>query len=93
MSNDAPFPSGCWRTARCNGWPVELHARNHLSLTGKTRAYRVQLSGADSVHAVRDVTFDTVEILGERLAAGSGRFQVREHVEDARFSSAVASSR
>jgi hypothetical protein len=68
---------------------VENIRFRNVSVTGKAGGYRVQLSGADAAHAVRDVTFEKVEILGERLAAGSERLQVGEHVEGVRFSAAT----
>lgn len=68
---------------------VPGHVRNirfrNVSLTGNAGAYRVQLSGADADHAVGKVTFENVEILGERLSAGSERLQVGEHVEGVQF--------
>lgn len=75
---------------------VPGHVRNirfrNVSLTGKPGAYRVQLSGADADHAVRNVTFENVEILGERLAAGSERLQVGEHVEGVQFLGAAGNA-
>lgn len=68
---------------------VPGHVQNirfrNVTVTGKAGAYRVQLSGADADHAVRDVTFENVEILGDRLAAGSERLQTGPHVENVRF--------
>jgi hypothetical protein len=68
---------------------VPGHVRNirfrNVILTGKAGAYRVQLSGADADHAVREVNVENVEILGERLAAGSDRLQAGEHVEGVQF--------
>jgi hypothetical protein len=69
----------------------DIRFRN-VTLTGQAGAYRVQLSGADATHAVRDVTFENVEILGERLAADSERLKLGEHVEGVRFTGATASS-
>lgn len=69
---------------------VPGHVQNilfrNVTLTGQAGAYRVQLSGADADHAVRNVRFENVEILGERLAAGSDRLEVGEHVEGIGFS-------
>ena len=56
-----------------------------VTIAGQPGAYRVQLAGADALHAVRDVTLEDVEILGEKLAAGSPRLQVGEHVEGVRL--------
>jgi hypothetical protein len=68
---------------------VENIRFRNVNLTGKAGGYRVQLSGADAAHAVRDVTFENVEILGERLAADSERLQVGEQVEGVRFAGAT----
>ncbi len=57
----------------------------NVALTGQAGAYRVQLSGADAGHAVQDVTFENVTILGEPLAADSERLQLGDHVEGVKF--------
>ena len=53
---------------------VPGHVRNirfrNVNLTGTPGRYRVHLSGADATHAVRDVTFENVVVLGEPLTAG-----------------------
>lgn len=56
-----------------------------VTIAGQPGAYRVQLAGADALHAVRNVTLEDVGILGEKLAAGSPRLQVGEHVEGVRL--------
>ncbi|MCX6873291.1 MAG: glycosyl hydrolase family 28 protein [Verrucomicrobia bacterium] len=66
------------------GYVQNIRFRN-VALAGQTGAYFIQLSGADAAHAVRGVTFDNVEILGKRLALGSERLQVGEHVEGVCF--------
>ena len=56
-----------------------------MTVSGKPGAYRVQLQGADAQHAVRNVTFDNVTILGTQLEAGSDRVEVGPHAADIRF--------
>lgn len=74
---------------------VPGHVRNirfrNVSLTGKPGTHRVHLSGADAAHAVRDVTFENVVVLGESLTAGSARLQIGEHVEGAQFTDGAGS--
>ncbi|MEI7903525.1 MAG: hypothetical protein WCK89_25070 [bacterium] len=73
------------------GYVQNIRFRN-VTLAGQIGAYRVQLNGADAAHAVRGVTFDNVEILGKRLALGSERLQVGEHVEGVCFSGVTTNS-
>jgi hypothetical protein len=61
----------------------DVRFRN-LTLSGSPGRYRVQVSGADENHQVRDVSFENVEILGEKLGAESERFEKGEHVVNAR---------
>ncbi len=58
----------------------DVRFRN-VTVTGKPGAYRAQLSGADEQHQVRNVSLAGIEILGEKLTAGSERLQVGEHVQ------------
>ena len=58
----------------------------YVTLTGKPGAYRVQIAGADEKHDVRGVTFDDVEIISEKLRAGSDRLQVGKFVDGLQFS-------
>gem|GEM_PF-1094760 len=62
------------------GYIRNVRFRN-VALTGKAGAYRIQMSGTDETHDVRRVTFDNVEILGAKLAAGSERLQIGPHVD------------
>lgn len=56
-----------------------------IRVEGKAGAYGVRLEGPDERHGVDDVTFENVDILGERLAAGSERLTVGRFVENVRF--------
>jgi hypothetical protein len=58
-----------------------------LSVSGKPGSYRVQISGADEKHNVRDVSFQNVEILGATLGSASERLEMGQHVTDVRFES------
>ncbi len=57
----------------------------NLSVSGAPGAYRVQLSGADEDHAVQDVSFDHVQILGEMLEQKSSHVEVGPHVSGLHF--------
>jgi hypothetical protein len=57
----------------------------NLSVSGKPGPYRVQISGADDKHDVRDVSFQNVDILGSDLGKTSERLEVGPHVTDLRF--------
>jgi hypothetical protein len=52
-----------------------------VDLTGRTGRYRVQLSGADAEHDVRNVTFENVSILGKELTRTSPQVTIGDHVE------------
>jgi len=56
-----------------------------LSVTGKPGPYRVQISGADEKHDVRDVIFQGVEILGSALGSASERLEMGPHATGVRF--------
>ena len=58
-----------------------------LSVSGKPGPYRVQVSGADEKHDVRDILFQNVSILGSILESSSGCLELAEHVTDVRFDS------
>jgi hypothetical protein len=68
---------------------VPGHVRNvrfrDLSLSGKAGVYRVQVSGADEKHEVRDVSFQNVEILGATLSNTSERLEVGPNVTGLQF--------
>lgn len=52
-----------------------------LRLTGQPGAYRIQVSGADSEHDVRGVTFENISILGAKLMQNSPEVLLGPHVE------------
>ncbi len=56
-----------------------------VEVTGRPGPYRIQLAGADAQHSVRQVTFENVSILGDRLTRGSAALSLGSHVEDVRF--------
>lgn len=66
------------------GHVANIRFRN-VTITGQPVTYRVQLSGADEQHQVRGVTFENVEINGEKLKADSKFLQVGKYVEGVRF--------
>jgi hypothetical protein len=59
----------------------------HVTLTGQSGEYRVQISGADDVHDVRDVAFSSVSILGRSLSGESPNVQIGDHVRGLKFDS------
>jgi polygalacturonase len=71
---------------------VPGHIRNvsfqALTLTGGAGPYRVQISGADDRHEVRDVSFQNVEILGSPLDKASPRLELGDYATDVRFTTA-----
>ncbi len=52
-----------------------------VTVYGAPGAYRVQIHGADAEHNVRNITFDNVVILDEKLTGESGRLEIGSHVE------------
>jgi len=64
-----------------------------LNVAGKPGPYRVQISGADEKHDVRDVTFQGVEILGSILGKDSERLEMGQHATDVRFETQSQSGR
>jgi len=66
----------------------DVHFRE-VKVAGKPGPYRVQLSGADEQHNVRNVTFENVEIAGEKLSGGSERLEVGPQVSSVRFANQV----
>jgi hypothetical protein len=61
------------------GYVSDVHFRN-VVLAGNPGPYRIQISGADEQHDVRNVSFENVEITGVKLADGSKRLEVGAHV-------------
>jgi len=57
----------------------------NLQVTGQPGDYRVQVTGADDEHDLRDVNFENVTILGERLTRESLRTSLGAHAENIRF--------
>ena len=66
------------------GYVSDIHFRN-VALVGDPGAYLIQLRGADEQHDVRNVSFENVTIAGEKLADGSKRLEVGEHVSGVRI--------
>jgi len=66
------------------GYISDVHFRN-MVVTGAPGPYRIQISGADEQHDVRDVSFEKVEIIGEKLANGAKRVEVGPHVSGLRI--------
>ncbi len=61
------------------GYISNVRFRN-VVLDGSPGPYRIQISGADERHDVRDVSFENVEIAGEKLVKGSQRLEVGPYV-------------
>jgi hypothetical protein len=61
------------------GYVSDVHFRN-VVLAGDSGSYRIQISGADEQHDVRNVSFENVKLAGEKLADGSKRLEVGPHV-------------
>jgi hypothetical protein len=57
----------------------------NVEVYGTPGPYLIQLEGADNQHEVRDVTFDNVQVLGQRLKADSPNLKIGQHVEGVRF--------
>ena len=66
------------------GYIRDVPFRN-VEVAGRPGAYRVQLAGADAQHDVRNVTFDNVSILGNRLVRSSAVLSVGDNVDELRF--------
>ena len=66
------------------GYVADIHFRN-VVLEGKPGPYRIQVSGADEQHDVRDVSFENVSIAGVKLADGSKRLEIGPHVAGVRI--------
>jgi len=69
------------------GFVHDVHFKN-IRLEGQRGEYLVELVGADESHGVRDVTFENVTILGEKLGRDSKRLRIGPHVQGARFPAA-----
>jgi hypothetical protein len=74
------------------GYVSNVHFRK-LSVSGKPGPYRVQISGADEKHEVRDVSFQEVEILGSALGKDSERLEMGQHATDVRVETQSQSRR
>lgn len=57
----------------------------NVVVEGQPGEYRVQLQGADAEHEVRDVTFENVVVLGEKLTRDSSRLEIGQHVQGVEF--------
>jgi hypothetical protein len=66
------------------GYVRDVHFRN-VEVTGQPGAYKLQISGADDTHDVRDVSFEGVKILGTTLERDSSTVEVGGHVSDVQF--------
>jgi hypothetical protein len=60
----------------------------NVAITGDPGAYRIQLEGADAAHDVREVTFENVSVLGNKITRSSPALQVGPHVEGVQFEGA-----
>jgi len=67
------------------GYVSDIHFQN-VALTGSPGRYLIQLNGADEQHNVRNVSFENVEIAGDKLTEGSKRLEIGPHVSGLRFS-------
>ena len=56
-----------------------------LELTGQPGAYRIQISGADTEHDVRGVTFENFSILGAKLTRNSPGVILGRHIDGVQF--------
>lgn len=70
--------------AKVPGYISDVRFQN-VVLDGQPGPYRIQISGADEWHDVRNVSFENVRIAGEKLADGSKRLEVGPHVSGLRF--------
>ena len=66
------------------GYIQQVVVKN-LEVSGLPGAYRVQLAAADAGHTVRNVRFENVTVLGEKLTRTSPNVSVGEHVDDVQF--------
>jgi len=57
----------------------------NVTLEGKPGEYLVQIEGADVEHDVRDVSFESVSIMGSGLSERSGEVRIGEHTQDVHF--------
>ena len=71
------------------GYVRDIRFRN-VGIAGRLGPYRVQLSGADENHDVRNVTFQNVDILGAKLTATSERVELGQHVFGVQFENTIA---
>lgn len=58
---------------------------SNITVSGQPGMYHVQVSGADEKHTVQDVTFDHVEILGEKISATSEQLEEGPYTQRIRF--------
>ena len=66
------------------GFIRDVTFRN-IEVTGRPGPYRVQVAGADQQHDVRNVTFDNVLILGNRLKSNSAAVSLGRNIEGVQF--------
>jgi hypothetical protein len=66
------------------GFIKDVTFRN-VTVEGHPGPYRVQVYGADEEHNVRDVKFENVTILGEKLGPESDRLEIGPHVDGIKF--------
>lgn len=66
------------------GFIKDITFRN-ITVEGPPGPYRVQIYGADEEHNVRDVIFENVTILGEKLGRESDRLEIGPHVDGIKF--------
>ncbi len=66
------------------GHVADVHFRD-VKVSGAPGAYKVQLSGADDTHAVQNVSFENVDILGTKLRRDSPQLELGGNVSAVSF--------
>jgi hypothetical protein len=61
-----------------------VHFKN-IEVYGSPGTYAMQIEGADAQHQVRDVFFENVKVLGQKLKSDSPNLKVGPHVEGVKF--------
>jgi hypothetical protein len=57
----------------------------NITLEGQSGDYLVQIQGADAEHNVRDITFENISIIGEKLKRQSNRVLIGKYTENLKF--------
>ena len=66
------------------GYLRNIRFRN-VEVSGRTGPYKVQLSGADETHDVREVSFERVRRLDQALEQNSPGVEIGQHVTGVQF--------